>query len=80
MYEHLGISYIKGMPTKFNMATTTGIRDNIRSSCHLNDFNNCKILSFGKYNLECSINESLLIKKFSPPQNKQINNLQLSIF
>ena len=80
MCEHLGISYMMGMPTKFNMAATTGIRDNIRSSGHLNNFNNFKILNFGKYNLECSIKESLLIEKFSPPLNKQVNNLQLSIF
>ena len=59
MYEHLGISYKMGVTTKYNMATTTAIRDHIRSSGHLNDFNNFIILSFGKNNLECLIKESL---------------------
>ena len=63
MCEHLGISYNTGVPTKFNMATTTSIRDHTRSSGHLNDFNNFKILSFGKNNLDCLIKESLLIKE-----------------
>ena len=68
----LGISYKKGVPNKFNTATTTAIRDHIRSSGHQKDFNHFKILSFANNNLECLIKESLLIKNFSPPLlNKQ---------
>ena len=72
MCEYLGISYKIGVPTKFNTATTTAIRDHITSSGHQNDFNNFKTLSFGNNNLQGLIKESLLIKKISPPLNKQV--------
>ena len=81
MCEHLGTSFRTGAPTKFNTDSTTSIRDHIRETGHLNDFENFEILSYGKNNLECLIKEKILIKKFTPPLiNKQVNNFKLSLF
>ena len=80
MCEHLGISYRTGVPTKFNINTTTAIRDHIRQTGHQNDFNNFEILNFGKNNLECLIKEGILIKKSTPTLNKQLKYFKLSLF
>ena len=81
MSEHLGISFRTGEPTKFNIKTTTAIRDHIRESGHDNDFTNFEILSSGKNNLECLIKEKLLIQKLAPSLiNKQVKNFKLGLF
>ena len=51
MCEHLGILHKTGMPTKFNINTTSAFRDHIRNSGHINDFNNFETFNFVKNNL-----------------------------
>ena len=80
MCEHLGISYKTGAPTKFNIKTTTAIRDHINTSGHVNNFENFELLSFGKNDFECLVKESILIKKNTPPLNKQVKTFKLSLF
>ena len=80
MCEHLGISYKTGAATNFNTKTTTAIRDHINTSGHVNNFENFEILSFGKNDFECLVKESILIKKNTPPLNKQVKTFKLSLF
>ena len=80
MCEHLGVSHKTGESLKYNVKTTTAIRDHIKDSGHINDFTSFEILNFGKNNLECLIKESVLIKKLNPPLNKQVDYFKLSLF
>jgi len=68
MCEHLGVSHKTGESLKYNVKTTTAIRDHIKDSGHINDFTSFEILNFGKNNLE-----SVWIKKINPPLNKQVD-------
>jgi len=80
MCEHLGLSYITGKPRKYNAQTTTAVREHLRTSQHIADFDNFKILGNAKNDFRLQIKESLLIGKDQPLLNKQVKRFKLSLF
>ena len=80
MCEHLGISYKTGKPMKYNPNSTTAVKEHLRESGHINNFDNFEILSFAKNDFECLIKESALIRKFKPKLNKQVKEFKLKLF
>ena len=77
-YEHLGLSYETGKSRKLIGGHITSINHHITTSGHKGNFGDFTIRCHTNNDFEQLIKESLLIGKYKPNLNKQINTFHLS--
>ena len=78
--EHLGISKVTNLPLKYNVKSSTAVRDHTHKCNHKSSIDCFKLIGSARNDYHLKIKESLNILREKPELNKTVKSFPLHLF